>query len=120
MIVVSTIVSIIVGFLDFILIAIFVWVILSWISVFSQQSSARWRYRKVFAVLETIEHYLRLFLSPMLRVARKILPQRIMPREWAFIDLSPLVLSLMIILLRAIIVWVYSRILFATVLGGGR
>ena len=120
MIVISTIFRIVLGFLDFILIAIFVWVILSWISVFSRQSSARWRYRKLFSLLETIEYYLRLSLSPMLRVARKVLPQRVLPREWSMIDFSPLVLSLMIIILRAVLVWVYSRILFATVLGGGR
>lgn len=118
MIVLNTVFSIVVGFLDFILIAIFVWVILSWITVFSQQSKVRWRYRGFFSFLETIEGYLRLFLSPMLRVARKIVPPRIMPREWAFIDLSPLVLSLLIIILRAVLVWVYGRILISTVLGG--
>ena len=118
MIVLATIYRIIDGFLDFILIAILVWVILSWISVLSQRSSSRWRYRRLFSFLETIEHFLRLFLSPMLRVARKIVPQRIMPREWAFLDLSPLILSILIILLRAILAWVFSRILFSTVMGG--
>ncbi len=118
MIVLATIFRIVDGFLDFILIAIFIWVVLSWVSVLSQRSSARWRYRRLFDFLETIEHFLRLFLSPMLRVARKIVPSRIMPREWAFIDLSPLILSILIVLLRAILAWVYSRILFATVLGG--
>ncbi len=118
MIVLGTVYQIIQGFLDFILIAIFIWVVLSWISVFTQRSSVRWRYKRLFDLLETIEHYLRLFLSPMLRVARKIIPQRIMPREWAFIDLSPLVLSLLIVLLRAIVAWVFSRILIATVTGG--
>jgi len=47
MIVLATVYRIIDGFLDFILIAILAWVILSWISVFSQRSSARWRYRRV-------------------------------------------------------------------------
>ncbi|HEX7419080.1 MAG TPA: hypothetical protein VF505_04295 [Thermoanaerobaculia bacterium] len=118
MIVLSTIYQIIDGFLDFILIAILVWVILSWISAFSQRSSARWRYRRIFSFLETIEHFLRVFLSPMLRLARKIVPQRIMPREWAFLDLSPLILSILIILLRAVLAWAFSRILFSTVTGG--
>jgi hypothetical protein len=118
MIVLTTIYRIIDGFLDFILIAILVWVILSWISVLSQRSKSRWRYRRLFSFLETIEHFLRLFLSPMLRVARKIVPQRIMPREWAFLDLSPLILSLLVILLRAILAWVFSRILSTTVMGG--
>lgn len=118
MIVLSTIYQIIDGFLDFILIAILVWVILSWVGVFSQRSSARWRYRRLFAFLETVEHFLRVFLSPMLRLTRKIVPQRIMPREWAFLDLSPLILSILIILLRAILAWVFGRILFTTVMGG--
>lgn len=118
MIVLATIFRIVDGFLDFILIAIFVWVVLSWVSVLSQRSSVRWRYKRLFDFLETIEHFLRLFLSPMLRVARKIVPPRIMPREWAFIDLSPLILSILIILLRAVLAWVYSRILLTTVLGG--
>ena len=91
MIVLKTVYQLIDGFLDFILIAILVWVILSWI-MFFLRSSARWRYRRIFSFLEMIEHFLRLFLSPMLRLARKIVPQRIMPREWAFIDLSPLIL----------------------------
>lgn len=118
MIVLATIFRIVDGFLGFVLIAIFVWVVLSWVNAFSQRSSARWRYRRLFEFLATIEHYLRLFLSPMLRVARKVVPQRIMPREWAFIDLSPLILSLIIVLLRAILAWAYSRILFSTVVGG--
>lgn len=118
MIVLATIYRIIDGFLDFILIAILVWVILSWVSVLSQRSKARWRYRRIFSFLETIEHFLRLFLSPMLRVARRIVPQRIMPREWAYLDLSPLILSLLIVLLRAILAWAFSRILFSTVMGG--
>ena len=118
MIVLSTIFQIVFWFLDIILYAIFAWVILSWVSVLSQRSSARWRYRRLFDVLAAIEHFLRLFLSPMLRVARKIVPPRIMPREWAFIDLSPLILSILIILLRAILAWVYGRILLTTVLGG--
>ncbi|HEY8712160.1 MAG TPA: hypothetical protein VIM68_04765, partial [Thermoanaerobaculia bacterium] len=71
-----------------------------------------------FSFLETIEHFLRLFLSPMLRVARKIVPQRIMPREWAFLDLSPLILSILVILLRAILAWIFGRILLSTVMGG--
>jgi len=111
MIVLDTIYRIIDGFLDFVLIAILAWVILSWISVFSQRSSARWRYRRLFSVLEAIEHFLRLFLSPMLRGARKIVPPRIMPREWAFIDLSPLILSILIILLRVTLLWLAGLIL---------
>ena len=118
MIVLGTIYRIVDGFLDFILIAIFVWVILSWVSVLSQRSSARWRYRRLFEFLAMIEHFLRLFLSPMLRLARKIVPPRIMPREWAFIDLSPLILSVLIVLLRAVLAWGWSRILFSTVTGG--
>ena len=118
MIVLGTIFRIIDGFLWFLLIAIFVWVILSWINVFSQRSSARWRYRGLFAVLDSIDHFLRLFLSPFLRLARKIVPPRIMPREWSFLDLSPLVLSLLIVILRAILAWAYSRILLTAVTGG--
>ena len=118
MIVLSTIYQIIDGFLGFILIAILVWVVLSWISVLSQRSSSRWRYRRLFSFLETVEHFLRVFLSPMLRLARRIVPPRIMPREWAFLDLSPLILSILIILLRAILTWAFSRILFTTVMGG--
>jgi hypothetical protein len=118
LIVLATIFRIVDGFLDFILIAIFVWVVLSWVSVLSQRSSARWRYRRLFDFLGMVEHFLRVFLSPMLRVARKIVPPRIMPREWQFIDLSPLILSVLIVLLRAILAWVYGRILLTTVLGG--
>ncbi len=118
MIVLSTVFQIVFWFLDIILYAIFIWVILSWVSVLSQRSSARWRYRRLFDFLEAIEHFLRMFLSPMLRLTRKIVPPRIMPREWAFIDLSPLILSILIILLRAVLAWVYGRILLTTVLGG--
>lgn len=118
MIVLTTVYQIIQGFLDFVLIAIFVWVVLSWISLFAERGRARWRYRRLFNFLDAVEHFLRLFLSPMLRIARKIVPQRIMPREWAFIDLSPLVLSILIVLLRAVIAWIFGRILFSTVVGG--
>ena len=109
--VLATILNIILGFLWFVEIAILVWVVLSWILLFSQRSKARWRYRGLFGALEQIDHFLRLFLAPFLRLARRILPQRILPREWQFIDFSPLIVLLMIALLRAILVWAYGRIL---------
>lgn len=111
--VVATIFMIILGLLRFIEIALIVWVVLSWILLFTQRSKARWRYRGLFHALDQIDHVLRLLLGPFLRLARKILPQRRMPREWQFIDLSPLILILMIVILRAILLWAYSRILMA-------
>ncbi len=111
--VLATIFSIILGLLRFIEIALLVWVVLSWILLLSQRSKARWRYRGLFGALEQIDSFLRLLLGPFLRLARKILPPRRMPREWQMIDLSPLVLVLIIVLLRAILVWVWGRILVA-------
>ena len=111
--VIDTIFTIILGILRFIEIALLVWVVLSWILLLSQRSKARWRYRGLFNALEQIDSFLRLLLGPFLRVARKILPQRRMPREWQMIDLSPLVLVLLIVILRAILVWAYGRILLS-------
>lgn len=109
--VVAAIFRVVLGFLQFVEIAIFIWVILSWILLFSQRSKARWRYRGLFHFLEQVDHFLRLFLGPFLRLARLILPPRILPREWRFIDFSPLVVLLMIFLLRALLVWIYGLIL---------
>ncbi|HEX9163459.1 MAG TPA: hypothetical protein VF980_17265 [Thermoanaerobaculia bacterium] len=118
MIVVATIFRIVDGFLEIVLYAILIWVVLSWIDALTQRSSARWRYRRLFAIIEAIDRFLRMFLSPFLRLSRRIIPQRILPREWSFIDFSPLILSVLIIILRAVLTWVYGRILIASVTGG--
>jgi hypothetical protein len=109
--VLATIFNILLGLLWFIQVALIVWVVLSWILLLSQRSKARWRYRGLFGFLEQLDSVLRIILGPFLRLARKILPQRRMPREWQMIDLSPLVVILMIVILRAILIWAFSRIL---------
>jgi len=100
-----TIFSIIFGILRFFEIALFVWVILSWILFFTQRSKSRWRYRQLFSILEQLEGLLRLLLGPLLRLAKRILPPRILPREWQMIDLSPIIVLLLIELLRALLSW---------------
>jgi uncharacterized protein YggT (Ycf19 family) len=97
-----TIFSIIFGILRFFEIALFVWVVLSWILFFTQRSKSRWRYRQLFSILEQLEG---LLLGPLLRLARRILPPRILPREWQMIDLSPIIVLLLIELLRALLSW---------------
>jgi hypothetical protein len=111
--VLATIFNIILGILWFIEVALIVWVVLSWILLLSQRSKARWRYRGFFHFLEQLDGFLRIILGPFLRLARMILPQRRMPREWQRIDLSPLIVILMIVILRAILLWAFSRILVA-------
>lgn len=110
--VIATIFSIVLGFLQFVIYALLVWVILSWILLFTRHSSARWRYRGLFHALDQIDYFLRMFLGPFLRLARRILPPRILPREWQFIDFSPIVVVLMIVIVRALLVWLYGLILF--------
>lgn len=109
--VVATVFSIVFGLLRFFEIALLVWVILSWVPLLTARTSVRWRYRGFFNFLETLEHFLRLLLGPLLRLARRILPRRVMPHEWQFIDLSPIIVFLMIELTRAVLVWVYGLIL---------
>ncbi len=75
---------------------ILIWVILSWIMFFSQNSSLRWRYRSVFNVLQQLNDLFARMAHPLLRPFRRLLPAH----KTAGIDWSPLILLLLIFILR--------------------
>lgn len=88
---------------------IFVWVILSWILFFFRQSQARWRHRKLFAILEQLDDIFERMTRPFLRPIRRMLRRF----DTAGIDWSPLVLVLIIWLLRQILAVVARRLILA-------
>ena len=78
---------------------IIVWVILSWILFFVERSSFKWRYRRVYLVLEQINDLFTRMTYPVLKPFRRLLRRF----DTAGIDWSPLLLLLFIILLQSLI-----------------
>lgn len=88
---------------------ILVWVILSWILFFSRQSKVRWRYRKLFSILDQLNDLLTRMTHPFLKPIRRLLRRY----DTAGIDWSPLLLMLIIFILRGLIGAIYGRILLS-------
>jgi len=89
---------------------ILVWVILGWVLMFGARSSFAWRNRGVFDFLLRLNALLSRFIHPLLRPFRKLLkPIRV--GDGAYVDLSPLLLYLAIILAQKLIVIAGSAIL---------
>ena len=88
---------------------ILVWVILSWVLFFSRQSKVRWRYRKLFSILDQLNELLTRMTHPFLKPIRRLLRRY----DTAGIDWSPLVLMLIIFILRGLISAIYGRILLS-------
>src|SRR6266568_6113336 len=82
---------------------VIVWVIISWILFFAAQTSARWRYKAAFSILNQLNEIFTRMTYPFLRPFRKVLP----PWKTAGIDWSPLLLLLAIFILRGIVGWLY-------------
>ena len=93
--------------LDVIYWSVLIWVILSWVLFFVAQSSARWRYRKVYNVLVAINDLFTRVTHPMLKPFRRLLP----PHKTAGIDWSPLLLLLAIAFIR-----IFLRQLFGPII----
>lgn len=93
--------------LDILQWVIFAWVILSWILFFTRQSKFRWRYRRLYAVLEQLndlfERMTRPFLAPFRRWLRRF--------DTAGIDWSPLVLLLVIWIVRQLLAVLAMRLI---------
>lgn len=87
---------------------VIVWVIISWILFFAAQTSARWRYRTVFGILNQLNEIFTRMTYPFLRPFRRLLP----PYKTAGIDWSPLLLLLAIFIIRGLAVYAYRRMVF--------
>jgi len=86
---------------------VIVWVILSWILFFIERSSAKWRYRRFYLLLQQINDLFTRMTYPFLKPFRRWLRRF----DTAGIDWSPLVLLLFIILLQSLIVMAERAIL---------
>ncbi len=94
--------------LDVIWWLVIVWVIISWILFFASQTSARWRYRGAYNILNQLNDIFTRMTYPFLRPFRRILP----PHKTAGIDWSPLLLLLAIFIIRGVVAYLYGLILF--------
>ena len=75
---------------------VLIWVVISWVVFFMSRSQGRWKYRKLYTTLETLNAIFSRVMHPLLKPFRRILP----PSKTGYIDFSPLLLLLAIYLLR--------------------
>ena len=94
--------------LQFIEWLVLIWVVISWILFFASQTSFRWRYRGAYHILNQLNDIFTRMTHPFLKPFRRLLP----PYKTAGIDWSPLLLLLAIFILRGIVSYLYSLILF--------
>ena len=87
---------------------VIVWVVISWALFFASQTSFRWRYKGAYGVLNQLNDIFTRMTYPFLKPFRRILP----PWKTAGIDWSPLLLLLAIFILRGIVAYLFSLILF--------
>jgi len=79
--------------LEFFIIA---WVILSWISFFMQRSSFRWKHRRTYDTIVTLNGFFEAATRPILKPFRRVLP----PWKTGGVDFSPLLLLFVIYLIK--------------------
>ncbi len=72
------------------------WVILSWIGFFMQRSQFRWKHRRVYETIVTLNAFFEAATRPILRPFRRVLP----PWKTGGVDFSPLLLLFVIYLLK--------------------
>lgn len=87
---------------------VIVWVVISWALFFASQTSFRWRYKGFYGLLHQLNDIFTRMTYPFLRPFRRILP----PWKTAGIDWSPLLLLLAIFILRGLVAYAFSLILF--------
>jgi len=93
--------------LDIIQWTVLAWVILSWVLLIAGQTSFRWRHASAFSILSQIYDMLARMARPFVRPFQRLLPSY----KTGGIDWSPILLYLSIIILRAVVIWVFSLIL---------
>src|SRR5436305_6816430 len=93
--------------LDIIQWIVLVWVVLSWIIFFTHQSQFRWRHRQFYGILEQLNEIFGRMARPFLRPFQKLLPAH----KTGYIDWSPILLYLAIVLVRQLIALAAARIL---------
>lgn len=94
--------------LQFIEWLVLIWVVISWILFFASQTSFRWRYKAAYAILNQLNEIFTRMTHPFLKPFRRLLP----PYKTAGIDWSPLLLLLAIFIIRGVVSYLYSLILF--------
>lgn len=87
---------------------VLVWVIISWILFFASQTSFRWRYKQAYVILNQLNDIFTRMTSPFLRPFRRMLP----PHKTAGIDWSPLLLLLAIFIIRGVVSYLYTTLVF--------
>jgi uncharacterized protein YggT (Ycf19 family) len=94
--------------LSFIEWLVIIWVVISWALFFAAQTSFRWKYKAAFGVLNQLNDIFTRMTYPFLRPFRRLLP----PWKTAGIDWSPLLLLLVIFLIRGLVAYLFSLIVF--------
>jgi uncharacterized protein YggT (Ycf19 family) len=72
------------------------WVIFSWVAFFMQRSSFRWKHRRAYDTIVTLNGFFEAATRPILRPFRRLLP----PWKTGGVDFSPLLLLFVIFLIR--------------------
>ena len=93
--------------LDIIQWTVLLWVVLSWVLLLAGQTSFRWRHASVFGILSQIYDLFARMARPFVRPFQRLLPSH----KTGGIDWSPILLYLAIILVRAVVIWVFRLIL---------
>ena len=107
MIVISEVERVLLIILDIIQWTVLAWVILSWIILLAGQTSFRWRNPSAFSILNQIYGMLARMAAPFVRPFQRLLPAY----KTGGIDWSPILLYLSLIILRAVVIWLFSLIL---------
>lgn len=94
--------------LDILYWTVMIWVVLSWVLFFVRQTSARWRYPRLYRFLDQLNDLFTRMTHPFLKPFRRLLRRF----DTAGIDWSPLLLLLAIYVLQRLIVAAYGAILF--------
>jgi uncharacterized protein YggT (Ycf19 family) len=79
------------------------WVIFSWVAFFLQRSSFRWKHRRAYDTIVTLNGFLEASTRPILRPFRRLLP----PWKTGGVDFSPLLLLFVIFLIRRFLTLVF-------------
>lgn len=85
---------------------VIIWVVLSWILFFLQNSKFRWRHRQFYGTLEMLNDIFERMTRPFLRPIRRWLRRF----DTAGIDWSPMVLFVVIWLIRQLLIVVMMRL----------
>ena len=72
------------------------WVILSWVGFFMQRSQFRWKHRRVYDTILTLNEFFEAATRPILKPFRRLLP----PWKTGGVDFSPLLLLFVVYLIR--------------------